>query len=98
MGTAPPLVALHRLTESAFEVKVSYRLVIDLMHGPDDDVLAGIDLLFARLHESGVITGPRSRPGAGTSTSPAHEVYLLPADAAELAGGGDEWKPGSACS
>jgi AcrR family transcriptional regulator len=90
VGTAPPLVALHRLTESAFEVKTSYRLVIDLNHGPDDDVLAGIDLLFARLHETGVITAAQPTWCRKVYLALLHEVHLLPADAAELADGGDE--------
>jgi AcrR family transcriptional regulator len=96
VGTAPPLVALHRLTESAFELKVNYRLVIDLSYGPDDDVLAGIDLLFARLHESGAITTAQPAWCRKVYLALLHEVHLLPADAAELAGGGDEVEARSA--
>jgi AcrR family transcriptional regulator len=90
VGTAPPLVAVLRLTESAFEIKASYRLVIDLSYGPDDDVLAGIDLLFARLCESGVITAAQPTWCRKVYLALLHEVHLLPADAPELADGGDE--------
>jgi AcrR family transcriptional regulator len=96
VGTAPPLVALHRLTESAFEVKASYRLVIDLSYGPDDDVLAGIDLLFARLYESGVITAAQPTWCRNVYLALLHEVYLLPVDAAELADSADEVEARSA--
>lgn len=69
---------------------MSYRLVIDISYGPDDDVLAGIDPLFARLHESGVITAAQPAWCRKVYLALLHEVHLLPADAAELAFGADE--------
>ncbi len=46
--------------------------------------------LFARLYESGVITAAQPTWCRKVYLALLHEVYLLPADAAELADGGDE--------
>jgi AcrR family transcriptional regulator len=55
--TAPPLIALHRLTETVFELKISYRFTMTILGvQPRPEVLAGLELLFSRLHATGAIT------------------------------------------
>lgn len=90
--TAPPAVALHRMTEIVFELKVNHRFAV--AHGTDPqtggpalspEVRDGIELLFTRLYAAGEITAPD--PGW------CREVYLallcpvdeLPADSPALA-------------
>jgi len=61
--TAPPAIALHRLSEIVFELKISHRFVIELAADPrtrepilSAEILEGLDLLFARLYAAGAIT------------------------------------------
>lgn len=77
--TAPPVIALHRLTELVLEVKFRNRFAVGLNPDPDSqgppisqEVLDGLDLLFSRLHAAGDITV--------SCTTWSRQVYLLPGD------------------
>ncbi|WP_328580760.1 TetR/AcrR family transcriptional regulator [Streptomyces sp. NBC_00370] len=89
--TAPPVVALHRLTEVIFELKISHRFTMDL----NSDALTGrpvlsreaadgLDTLFARLHAAGVITAADPAWGRQLYLTLLCEVGELPADSASL--------------
>src|SRR5262245_48693793 len=56
--TSPPLVALHRMTEIVFELKVAHRFAMNATTDPatggpclSPEVVTGLDLLFTRLHD-----------------------------------------------
>jgi AcrR family transcriptional regulator len=83
--TAPPVLALHRVSEIVFELKTSHRFTITLASAPGQEVLDGLDLLFARLHAAGVITAPGPAWCRQVYLALMNEVYLLPDDAPELA-------------
>jgi len=82
--TAPPLVALHRMTEIVFELKVSHPFSISLGLSTDPQVKDGLDLLFTRLHETGAITAPGPAWCRQVYLALMHEVALLPDTAPEL--------------
>ncbi|MFD9734513.1 TetR/AcrR family transcriptional regulator [Umezawaea sp. NPDC059074] len=94
--TAPPAVALHRLTERVFELKISHRFAMELTADPERrtpplsaEVLDGLDLLFTRLHTAGAITA--TSPGWCRQVYLAllHEVDALPSGSPELGGATD---------
>jgi len=94
--TAPPVVALHRMTESVFELKVSHWFILALTADPQTlrpalsaPVEQSLDLLFTRLYEAGVITAARPSWCRQLYIALVHEVDQLPADAPELAPAGD---------
>jgi AcrR family transcriptional regulator len=96
IDTAPPLVALHQATEKIFELKVSFRLALDLLvhlhagTGGEShltaEVIESIDQLFARLHAGGIITEPSPAWCRKVYLAVLDEVHQLPDDAPELAG------------
>ncbi|AGZ42560.1 TetR/AcrR family transcriptional regulator [Actinoplanes friuliensis] len=86
--TAPPLVALHRLTEIVFELKLSHRFTVALATGLSPEVETELDQLFTRLHDSGAITAPGTLWRRRIYLSLIHEVAELPADTPELTDGG----------
>jgi AcrR family transcriptional regulator len=94
--TAPPVVALHRLTEIVFELKISHRFAMEIAADPrqrpylNREVLDGLELLFARLHAAGAITAPGPAWGRQVFLALLHEVDSLPAGAPELAHTDDE--------
>jgi AcrR family transcriptional regulator len=89
--TAPPLVALHRLTEIVFDLKLSHRFAVQLTAALTPAVLDGLDLLFARLHAEGAITAVDPAWCHRVYLALLHEVHDLPADSATLAhSGADE--------
>ncbi|KAA9155916.1 TetR/AcrR family transcriptional regulator [Amycolatopsis acidicola] len=94
VATAPPVVALHRLTELLFELKIGNRAMMEFTADPktgitplSEPVLAGLGLLFTRLHEAGEITA--------TDPEWCRQVYvaivcvadLLPSESPALAAG-----------
>jgi AcrR family transcriptional regulator len=83
--TAPPVIALHRVSEIVFELKVSHRFTITLASAPSLEVQDGLDLLFTRLHEAGAITAAGPAWCRRVYLALMSEVYLLPDDAPELA-------------
>jgi AcrR family transcriptional regulator len=85
VATAPPIVALHRMTEIVFVLKVSHRFSIQLGGGPGAKVLEGLDLLFTRLHAAGAITAADPVWCRRVYLALLEEVYLLPAESVELA-------------
>ncbi|MFE0420180.1 TetR/AcrR family transcriptional regulator [Streptomyces tendae] len=61
--TAPPLVALHRLTEIVFDFRLSHRSALASVVDPQtgsailaQEVIDGLNLLFSRLRAAGAIT------------------------------------------
>jgi AcrR family transcriptional regulator len=94
--TAPPAVALHRLTELVFELKISHRFAIELAADPDTrkpllsrEVLDGLDLLFTRLHAAGAITATSTAWCRQVYLALLHEVAALPTGSPELGGATD---------
>jgi AcrR family transcriptional regulator len=90
--TAPPVVALYRLTEIVFELKISHRFSIDLTsdsqtRGPvlSKEAQEGLDLLFARLYAAGVITAAGPAWCRQVYLALVQEVDHLPADSPDLA-------------
>lgn len=83
--TAPPLFALHRLTEMVFDLKVSHRFAVQLTAALTPDVLDGLDLLFARLRDAGAITAVDPAWCRRVYLALLHEVNDLPADSPTLA-------------
>ncbi|BCJ50131.1 hypothetical protein Asp14428_16060 [Actinoplanes sp. NBRC 14428] len=86
-------MALHRLTEIIFELKINNRFAMNAAANPatgaprlDPEVLNGLDLLFTRLHAAGVITAAGPAWCRGVFLALLHEVDQLPADAPVLAG------------
>ncbi|MFD8339517.1 TetR/AcrR family transcriptional regulator [Streptomyces solisilvae] len=90
--TAPPLVALYRLTEIVFDLKLSHRFAVQLSAAITPAVLDGLDLLFARLRDAGAITAADPVWGRQVYLALLHEVHDLPAGSPTLAspGAGDE--------
>jgi len=94
--TAPPVVALHRLTEIVFELKISHRFAMEIAADParrphlNREVQEGLELLFTRLHAAGAITSPGPAWGRQVFLALLQEVDSLPADAPELAHTDDE--------
>jgi AcrR family transcriptional regulator len=96
VDTAPPLLALHRLTETVFELKVSHRFAMNAAADPvtqcprlSPEVVEGLELLFARLRTAGVITAAGPSFCCRVFLALLHEVARLPDDAPDLAQGGD---------
>ncbi|MEU9963737.1 TetR/AcrR family transcriptional regulator [Streptomyces malaysiensis] len=90
--TAPPLIALHRLTEIVFDLKLSHRFAVQLSAAITPTVLDGLDLLFARLRDTGAITAVDPAWCRRVYLALLHEVHDLPADSTALASSatGDE--------
>lgn len=90
--TAPPLIALHRLTEIVFDLKLSHRFAVQLAAALTPAVLDGLDLLFTRLRDTGAITAVDSAWSRRVYLALLHEVHDLPADSPTLASSatGDE--------
>jgi AcrR family transcriptional regulator len=94
--TAPPVVALHRLTELAFELKISHPFEINCTPaapgpgGPATDpaIHEGLDLLFGRLRAAGEIAADDPTWCRKVYLALLHEVHELPADAPMLAATG----------
>lgn len=91
IATAPPLVALHRLAELVFELKVSHRFAVEVASDNDRPLLSGevgdgIDLLFDRLREAGAITAVDPAWCRQLLLSVLHAIDQLPADSPALAG------------
>lgn len=93
----PPLVGLYRLTEIAFELKVSHPFVISLTpaeHGSgtpasDPEIQDGLERLFARLHEAGEIAVDDPAWCRRLYVALLHEVHELPGGSPVLTGVGD---------
>ncbi|MFG1608225.1 TetR/AcrR family transcriptional regulator [Actinoplanes sp. NPDC049265] len=91
--TAPPLVALHRLTETVFELKISHRFAINAASDPvtalptlSPAVERGLDRLFERLRAAGVITAAAPEWSRRIYLAVLCEVDRLAAAAPDLAG------------
>jgi AcrR family transcriptional regulator len=82
--TAPPLVALHRLTEIAFDLKLCHRFAAELTAALTPAVLDGLDLLFARLRDAGAITAADPAWCRRIYLALLHEVHELPANSPVL--------------
>lgn len=82
--TAPPLIALHRLTEIVFDLKLSHRFAVQLTAALTPEVLDGIDLIFARLRDTGAITAVDPAWCRRVYLALLHEVHDLPADSPTL--------------
>ncbi|WNV85737.1 helix-turn-helix domain-containing protein [Umezawaea sp. Da 62-37] len=89
--TAPPVIALHRLAERVFELKISHRFAIELAADPNTlkpllshEVRDGLDLLFTRLHAAGAITATSPTWCRQVFLALLHEVDALPAGSPEL--------------
>jgi AcrR family transcriptional regulator len=95
--TAPPVVALHRLTEIAFELKIGHPFVISLTPSAhssgapasDPAIQEGLDLLFARLRAAGEIVTDDQTWCRKIYLALLHEVHELPPDSPALAMAGD---------
>lgn len=92
--TAPPVAALHRLTELLFELKADNQAIMELTVDPrtgmtpsDPEVVAGLDLLFSRLHDAGEITAADPEWCRGIYLAVVHEAGRLPAGSPTLAAG-----------
>lgn len=83
--TAPPVVALRRLTEIVFDLKLSHRFAVQLTAALTPAVLDGLDLLFARLRAEGAITAADPTWCRRVYLALLHEVHDLPADSVALA-------------
>ncbi|MGV9849104.1 TetR/AcrR family transcriptional regulator [Streptomyces sp. NPDC003442] len=83
--TAPPVIALHRLTEIVFDLKLSHRFAVQLTSALTPAVLDGLDLLFARLRDAGAITVADPAWCRRVYLALLHEVHDLPADSPALA-------------
>ncbi len=89
--TAPPLMALHRLTELVFEFKLSHRSALVRVADPQSGgpmlaqgVVEGLDLLFSRLRAAGAITAADAPWCTQVYVALMCEVERLPADAPNL--------------
>lgn len=82
--TAPPVVALQRITEIVFQLKLSHRFAIQLTAALTPAVLDGVELLFARLRGAGAITAVDPAWCARVYLALLHEVHELPADSPSL--------------
>ncbi|HWO68737.1 MAG TPA: TetR family transcriptional regulator [Umezawaea sp.] len=91
--TAPPLVALHRVTELVIEVKFGHRLVLDVVapgtRARESYLSAEVrqlaELLFTRLHAAGAITVDNPSWCLRVYLAILDEVHHLPVGAPELA-------------
>jgi AcrR family transcriptional regulator len=93
LRTAPPLVALHRATESVLRLKCSHPFVTSLT--PTDEspgspashprIVAELEVLFGRLHTAGHITVADPAWGRLVYLALLNEVHHLPVDSAALA-------------
>ncbi|GHF46831.1 AcrR family transcriptional regulator [Amycolatopsis bartoniae] len=97
VSAAPPVAALHRLTELVFELKVANQAVMELTTDPEtgitalsEEVVAGLDLLFTRLREAGEITAAEPAWCRQVYLAIVHEAWRLPADSPALAGTTDD--------
>lgn len=97
VDTAPPQIALYRLTELIFELKLAHRLVLDAIdrlgtsaEHPAREVVQGVELLFGRLFATGAITTDSASWSVCVYLALISEAYHLPADAPELAAGPDD--------
>ncbi|ACU36362.1 TetR/AcrR family transcriptional regulator [Actinosynnema mirum] len=90
VATAPPLVALHRLAQVVFELKVSHRFAVELASdeecGPvlSGEVREGIELLFRRLREVGAITAEDPLWCRQLMMAVLHAVHVMPPDSPAL--------------
>ena len=94
--TAPPLVALHRLTETVFALKISHRFAMNASADPvtrcpslSPEVTAGLESLFARLRSAGVITADGPAWCVRVFLALLMEIDQLSADAPDLTPAGD---------
>lgn len=96
--SGPPLVGLYRLTETAFELKVSHPFVISLTsagQGPetpasDPEIQAGLERLFTRLRAAGEIAVDDPAWCRRLYVALLHEVHELPAGSPALTGAVEE--------
>jgi AcrR family transcriptional regulator len=93
VDSAPPLVALYRVTELVIEFKFSHRLVVDLVvsgtaTGRGSHLSAEVQdrakLLFTRLRAAGVITADNPSWCLRVYQAILDEVHNLPVGAPEL--------------
>jgi AcrR family transcriptional regulator len=92
VATSPPLVALHRLTERAFELKLAHPFAVALTPGANADGLPashpvlrdGLEMLFRRMHGAGLIAVSDAAWCRRLYLALLHEVHELPADAPVL--------------
>lgn len=92
VASVPPLVALYRLTEQAFELKIAHPFTLGLIppgasDGPaaaDPVIQERLDRVFARLHAAGQIAVAEPSWCRAVYLALLHEVYLLPPGAAVL--------------
>lgn len=94
--TAPPLVALHRVTELVIGIKFGHRLMVDVVsrvhNGHSflgDEVVERAELLFSRLHAAGAITAASPSWCLRLYLAVLDAVHQLPAGAPELGEGDD---------
>ncbi|MFD2792163.1 TetR/AcrR family transcriptional regulator [Promicromonospora vindobonensis] len=95
--TGPPLVGLYRLTEMAFELKISHPFVIGLTPtaqsagGPasDPEMQEGLERLFVRLHGAGEIDVDDPAWCRRLYVALLHEVHELPSGSPALAAATD---------
>ncbi|HWC79681.1 MAG TPA: TetR/AcrR family transcriptional regulator [Pseudonocardiaceae bacterium] len=97
VDTAPPVIALYRLTEIVFDLKLGHRFAMELTADArtgfpalSPEAAAGLDLLFTRLHEAGAITAASPAWCRRVYLALLHEVDRLPADSPDLAPAADE--------
>jgi AcrR family transcriptional regulator len=90
--TAPPVIALHRLTEIALKLKIGHPFANRLLPPPDSpgapasnpEILEGLDTLFTRLHEAGEITASDPAWCSRLYLAILMEIADLPADSPAL--------------
>jgi AcrR family transcriptional regulator len=87
--STPPLIALHRLTEIVFEVKLSHRFAVQLPAAVTPEILAGLDLLFTCLRDAGAITAGDPTWCRQVYLGLMHVVHELPDDSPMLVHRGD---------
>jgi AcrR family transcriptional regulator len=88
VATAPPVVALHRLAGTVFELKITHRFAMTLSPCEptlSQEVLDGLDRLFTRLHAAGAITSTDPQWCRRVFLAMLSEVSQLPPDSPELA-------------
>jgi len=93
MRTAPPLVALHRATESALRLKCGHPFVTSRTPSHQSPgapashprIVEELEILFGRLHAEGHITASDPAWGRLVYLALLNEVHDLPADSSTLA-------------
>lgn len=85
--TAPPLVALHRVTEFILGLRSDHRFALQLTEARTPEVLDGLDTLFARLRDTGAITAAEPAWSRRVYLALLCEVCELPSDSAALGPG-----------